>query len=179
MKFSLETYQFKSGEKIASVGAGGALWEVGFGFECEGLSICVQDIEIEKISQNEIDDCIYSLQKIYKKPFKSIVYGVYGTEHNTNLKEKHYDKILLINCLHEFKFPINIISDLKNKLKINGGLLFVEEQLASFSGQIHEDCQKKLFTEVELIEIFEKENYTFLKSHKRSERSKIFCFRVE
>ncbi len=175
MQFSLEVYQFQKGEKIASVGAGGALWEVGFGFECDEICIYVQDINPELITPNEINDSIASLEKIYKKPFKSTIYSVVGSATKTHLPDNFFDKILIINSLHEFEYAAKIISDLRTKL-IKGGKIFVEEQLASFTKEIHQGCGKLLFTKIELIALFKKNGFVCKNTFIRNKNVSIFCF---
>ena len=175
MKKSLEAYQFKDGEVIASIGAGGAVWEVGFTVNKPNLTFYLQDIDATLLNQNEIDMSIAYHQKLAEKRIDAKYVAVIGDEYSTKLPDDFFDKVLIINAFHEFKYPELMLLEVKRIMKV-GGTLFLDEQLASFSGEIHEGCNKKLYTEIELLAFLQKNGFSVTKKVERSPYVKIFGF---
>ena len=83
--------------------------------------------------------------------------------------------MLIINALHEFSFPEIILKDIQGILKPNGKL-FIEETLAQQPKEIHEGCGKPLFTENELINLLQSQQFTLIKTVERDSFWKIFEF---
>ena len=150
MQKSLKTYQFKPYEIIASVGASGGVWEIWFASQVDNLTFYLQDIYPLNCNQEEIDYGIKYYEKLLNKPIIGQFIPIIGNHYQTNLPLIFFDKILIINSLHEFLFVNEILQDIKKCLKPSGKL-FIEEQMAKKSGEIHEGCGKRLFTQDELI----------------------------
>ncbi|MBC7409492.1 MAG: hypothetical protein H7339_13980, partial [Arcicella sp.] len=86
-----------------------------------------------------------------------------------------FDKVLIINSLHEFETPEIILHDIQKILKSNGKL-FIEEQNAKFLGEIHEGCGKQLFTENELMEILENCGFQVIETYFKDDGVVVFEF---
>ena len=164
--------QFKPYETIASIGASSGVWEIWFASQVDNLTFYLQDIDPLNCNQEEIDYGIKYYEKLLNKKIIGKFIPIIGNHHQTNLPVNFFDKVLIINSLHEFLFVNEILQDVKKCLK-SSGELFIEEQMAKFSGDIHEGCGKRLFTQKELIdclkkngfrvvEILEKENETLI-----------------
>ena len=151
MQKSLETYQFKPNETIASIGASGGVWEIWFASQVDNLTFYLQDTDPLNCNQEEIDYGIKYYEKLLNKKIIGKFIPIIGNHHQTNLSINIFDKILIINSLHEFLFINDILQDVKKCLKPSGKL-FIEEQIAKHSGEIHEGCGKRLFTQKELID---------------------------
>lgn len=176
MEKSLKTYQFKSGETIASIGASGGVWEIYFASQVDNLTFYLQDIDADLCNEEEINEGILFYEKMMKKPIKGKFIPVIGTQHSSLLPKNTFDKVLIINSLHEFSFPTEMIKDSYEILK-SEGLLFIEEQLATYLGEIHEGCLKPLFLESALIELVEKYDFVLRETVDKGNNVKIFCFR--
>jgi methylase of polypeptide subunit release factors len=82
---------------------------------------------------------------------------------------------LIINSLHEFLFVNEILQDIKTCLKPSGKL-FIEEQMTKTSGEIHEGCGKRLFTQDELIDCLERNGFELVEIVEKENRVFIFEF---
>jgi hypothetical protein len=155
---SLETYQFKPYETIASVGASSGVWEIWFSSQVDNLTFYLQDIDAQNCNQEEIDYGINYYEKLLGKKIIGKFIPIIGTQHQANLIVDFFDKILIINSLHEFLFVNEILLDIKNCLK-SSGKLFIEEQITKTSGEIHEGCGKPLFTQDELVDCLHRNGF--------------------
>ena len=175
MQKSLSIYNFQPNETIASIGASSGVWEIWFASQVEDLTFYLQDIDALNCNQEEIDEGVVYFEKILGKKNTGKFVPIIGTQTVTNLPKNTFDKILIINSLHEFETPELILQDIHKILKPNGQL-FIEEQLAKFSGEIHEGCGKRLFTENELINLLNTSNFELKEIYLRSENVAIFQF---
>ncbi len=172
---SLETYQFKPYETIASVGASSGVWEIWFASQVDNLTFCLQDIDPLNCNQEEIDYGINYYEKLLGKKIIGQFIPIIGTHHQTNLPANFFDKILIINSLHEFIFVNEILQDIKKSLKPSGKL-FIEEQITKTSGEIHEGCGRPLFTQDELIDCLERNGFELVETVEKVEGIFIFEF---
>ena len=152
MQKSLQTFQFKENETIASIGASSGVWEIWFASQVDNLTFYIQDIDEQNCNQEEIDYGVEYYEKLLKKKITGKFIPVVGTQKATNLPKNTFDKVLIINSLHEFTHPALILQDVLGTLK-KDGTLFIEELTAEISGKIHEGCGRRLFTKKELSEL--------------------------
>ncbi|WP_044173349.1 methyltransferase domain-containing protein [Flectobacillus major] len=158
MQKSFETYQFQAGEVIASIGAASGVWEVGFASWQDGLTFYLQDIDPHSCNQEEVDYTVKYWEKQQNKTIQGIFYAVLGTPQATNLPKNFFDKVLVINSLHEILFLDEILDDINQILRPNG-LLFIEETIAQTNGVLHEGCGLPLFTEEILLRKVEQKGF--------------------
>lgn len=175
MQKSLSIYNFQENEIIASIGASSGVWEIWFASQVEGLTFYLQDIDSVNCNQEEIEYGVKYYEKLLRKPISGKFIPIIGTQYTTNLCQNTFDKVLIINSLHEFNSPEIILQDIHKILKSNGQL-FIEEQIADFSGEIHEGCGKRLFTESELISLLEENNFYLKEMYLKTEKALIFQF---
>jgi ubiquinone/menaquinone biosynthesis C-methylase UbiE len=175
MQKSLSIYNLQPNETIASIGASSGVWEIWFASQVEGLTFYLQDIDPLNCNQEEINYGIKYYEKLLHKPISGKFIPIIGTQATTNLPQNAFDKVLIINSLHEFETPEFILQDIQKILKPNGKL-FIEEQIAKFSSEIHEGCGKRLFTESELIILLKENNFTLKETYLKSENVVIFQF---
>jgi ubiquinone/menaquinone biosynthesis C-methylase UbiE len=180
MRKSLEIYSFQKDEVIASIGAGGGVWEIGFATFHEDLTFYLQDINGNILNQADIDYAIEYYTKVSGKPNGNKFIPVIGTETKTNLPTNTFDKVLIINSFHEFDNPINMLAEVRRILK-QGGKLFIEETLARELGQLHDGCKKPLYLEQDLLAFLDQHGFTLDYSRGREVETgesfwKIFVF---
>lgn len=180
MRKSLEIYNFQEGEVIASLGAGGGVWEIGFATFHNNLTFYLQDINGNVLNQADIDYAVEYYTKVSGKPNGNRFIPVIGTEKKTNLPGDTFDKVLVINSFHEFANPAEMLAEVRRILKPEGKL-FIEETLARSPGQLHEGCQMPLYTEAELIAFLAQHGFELLRSVGREVETgesfwKIFVF---
>jgi predicted methyltransferase len=170
---SLEIYQFKPFETIASIGASSGVWEIWFASQVDNLTFYLQDIDPLNCNQEEIDYGVKYYEKLLNKKIIGSFIPVIGNQNETNLPANLFDKILIINSLHEFLFVDKILQDVKKCLKPSG-VLFIEEQLAKTSGEIHEGCGKRLFTKKVLVNCLERNGFEVVDFNKEENNVSIF-----
>ena len=164
MQKSLSIYNFQQNEIIASIGASSGVWEIWFASQVNYLTFYLQDIDPQNCNQEEINYGVKYYEKLLQKPILGTFIPIIGAQSATNLPKNTFDKVLIINSLHEFEMPELILHDIQKILKSNGKL-FIEEQLTKFSGEIHEGCGKRLFTENELIDKLKKCGFELTDRH--------------
>ena len=164
MQKSLSIYNFQPNETIASIGASSGVWEIWFASQVEDLTFYLQDIDPINCNKEEIDYGVKYYEKLLQKLISGKFIPIIGTQSETNLPQNIFDKVLIINSLHEFETPELILQDIYGILKPNGKL-FIEEQIAKFLGEIHEGCGKRLFTENELIDTLKKCDFEAIERH--------------
>ncbi len=156
------------GEKIASIGCGGGLWEVAWSFEINEVTIFLQDIDATILNISELKSTIAYFEKQFAQPTSCKFEIIIGTKNKTNLAQNYFDKILIINSLHEFEQQNQMLTECQKSLKLNGQLI-IQEQLAQYQGQIHNGCGKPLFLADQLIAILNKAGFILLKSNTLAE----------
>ena len=176
MQKSLETYQFKPNETIASIGASSGVWEIWFASQVDNLTFYLQDIDLLNCNQEEIDYGVKYYEKLLNKKIIGTLIPITGNHYQTNLPVNTFDKILIINSLHEFLFVNDILQDVKKCLKPSG-ILFIEEQIAEISGEIHEGCGRRLFTQEELIDCLAMNGFEVANVVEKGEKKFIFEFK--
>ena len=164
MQKSLSIYNFQQNETIASIGASSGVWEIWFASQVDYLTFYLQDTDAQNCNQEEINEGIAYFEKLVGKKNTGKFIPIIGTQSSTNLPTNTFDKVLIVNTLHEFETPEIILQDINRILKSNGKL-FIEEQSAKFSGEIHGGCGKRLFTENELSDILSKCRFEVIERH--------------
>ena len=177
MQKSLETYQFKPYETIASIGASSGVWEIWFASQVDNLTFYLQDIDLQNCNQEEINYGVEYYEKLLNRNIIGKFIPIIGNQHQTNLPTNFFNKILIINSLHELLFINDILQDVKKCLKPLGKL-FIEEQIAKISGEIHEGCGRKLFTQEELIECLGKNGLAVVEILEKENETLIFKARI-
>lgn len=180
MRKSLEVYNFQKGDVIASLGAGGGVWEIGFATFHEDLTFYLQDINGNVLNQADIDYAIEYYTRVSGKPNGNKFIPVLGSELKTNLPTNTFDKVLVINSFHEFDHPEVMLAEVRRILKTKGKL-YIEETLAREHGQLHEGCNRPLYTEQALVDFLGTQGFALETSMGREVQTgesfwKIFVF---
>jgi ubiquinone/menaquinone biosynthesis C-methylase UbiE len=173
MQKSLTIYNFQPKETIASIGASSGVWEIWFASQVEDLTFYLQDIDAQNCNQEEINEGITYFEKLLGKKNTGKFIPIIGTQSATNLPKNTFDKVLIINSFHEFDNPEIILHSIPEILKSNGKL-FIEEQVAKYTGEIHEGCRKRLFTKNELITVLKKCSFELIDRHFKDDGIVIF-----
>jgi len=86
---------------------------------------------------------------------------ILGTEKSVQLPKNSVDKILMVDVYHEFSFPVEMITSMKNALKPNGQLFLIEyrgeDPLVPIK-TIHKMTEKQALKEMESAGFKLKEN---------------------
>ncbi|MDQ1088070.1 GNAT family N-acetyltransferase [Siphonobacter sp. SORGH_AS_1065] len=173
----LETFNFQPNEKIGSLGCGGGIWEIGLGVLLGNLNFVLMDINPEILNEEEVQAAVGYWEKHYSKLNTSRFQVIINTPQKIPLPDQSLDKLILSNAFHEFSEQAAMLQEIRRVMKENGSV-FVEEQIAQFSGERHEGCGKPLFTASELKQVFEKAGFTLTQAVPSSEIAQLFTFSV-
>lgn len=176
---ALAFYNFTPGDTIASVGAQACNWEAAYCATKDSLFFYLEDIDTFYCNTRQANLAWQYYQALISRRMGGFSV-ITGNEQHTALPPCSCNKILIINSFHEFTYPGPMLHDVAGKLKQNG-VLYIDEQLAEHTGQLHNGCGKPLRTEAELIQFVEGCGYTCTGSatvvwHKKQPLRKIFAF---
>ncbi len=178
MKF----YNFHPGENVASIGAQCATWEGAFATYTDSIHFYLEDIDPVSLNEAQVSFSWSYYSTLNKKTITSTRKIIIGSESKTNLPEHYFDKILIINSFHEFSDQQGMLADIAGKLR-PGGILYLDETLAEKSGELHVQCNKRIYTGDELISLFKGYGFSYISGldmHFRSKKivRKIFAFKL-
>jgi ubiquinone/menaquinone biosynthesis C-methylase UbiE len=162
MDESLQFIDFQPNETVASIGCGGGLWEIAMSFSCENVHFYLQDINAQLLNTTELNNSVSYFEKQYKKPNSCNFQITIGEPFSTKLPTNYFDKVVLLNSLHEFDQPESMLLDCQRILKPKGELI-IEEEMATFPNQLHDGCGKKLYAEATLIDLLKAFNIHLVK----------------
>ncbi|MFD2570536.1 class I SAM-dependent methyltransferase [Spirosoma soli] len=157
-------YDLQPRQKIASVGAGGGNKEILYSMLADSLVFYLQDIDSTCLSKAALPITIQQHYKATSQVCDDTFISVIGTETDTKLPERFFDKVLIENTLHELTKPEEILQSIRNSLKPDG-FLFIEDFIAHKPGQRHRGCGKLLYTQQALIDLLDKSGFRLVESH--------------
>jgi SAM-dependent methyltransferase len=121
----LDTINFKKGEIISDVGAGNGYLEGMLSLFNDSLTFYIQDIDTSICNQKTVDEVVDFYKRLKKKPFTNKFYVVNGSDVETNLPDKTFDKILMIFTYPYLMYPQVFMADIKQKLKPDGRMYII------------------------------------------------------
>ena len=139
----IKNMRIKSNDVIADIGAGSGYHTFRMASLAPNGLVYAVDIQTEMLMAIE-----------NKKTFSEIsnVETILGTEKSVQLPKNSVDKILMVDVYHEFSFPVEMISSMKNALKSNGELFLIEyraeDPLVPIK-KIHKMSEKQAVKEME------------------------------
>jgi predicted methyltransferase len=157
-------YDLQPKQKIASVGAGGGNKEILYSMLADSLVFYLQDIDSTCLSKTVLSTTIQQHYKATGQVCDDTFIRVIGTEADTKLPERFFDKVLIENTLHELTKPDDILQSIHRSLKPNG-FLYVEDFIAYKPGQRHRGCGKLIYTQEALINLLDRSGFRLMESH--------------
>ena len=142
-------YDFKSKDRIASVGAGGGSKEIVYSMMADSLVFYLQDIDSTCLTESKLKLTVTQLYDASGQKCSAKFIPVMGTKEDTKLPDS-LDKVIMENTMHELTYPEKTLSGIRKSLKPNG-FLFIEDLIAEKLGQKHRGCKKVLYTEEALV----------------------------
>ena len=144
--------RIKSDDIIADIGAGSGYHAFRIAPIAKNGLVYAVDIQTEMLMTIEKN-----------KEFSEIknIETILGTEKSVQLPKNSVDKILMVDVYHEFSFPVEMITSIKNALKPNGQLFLIEyrgeDPLVPIK-TIHKMTEKQALKEMESAGFKLKEN---------------------
>lgn len=145
----------KSGETIASIGAGNGYIEVQIATIIENVHWFIQDIDTDCCNQNEFENVVSHYEELKGSSIQGTFDLVIGEENKTNLPKSTFDRVIFHNSYHEISQREEIMNDVKEILK-PGGEVVIMERITKKKNELHGDCKIPKFKENQLIEELEK-----------------------
>ena len=139
----IKNMSIESNDVVADIGAGSGYHAFRMASLVPNGLIYAVDIQTEMLMAIE-----------NKKTFTKIsnIETILGTEKSVQLPKNSVDKILMVDVYHEFSFPVEMISSMKNALKSNGELFLIEyraeDPLVPIK-KIHKMSEKQAVKEME------------------------------
>ena len=139
----IKNMSIESNDVVADIGAGSGYHAFRMASLVPNGLIYAVDIQTEMLMAIE-----------NKKTFTEIsnIETILGTEKSVQLPKNSVDKILMVDVYHEFSFPVEMISSMKNALKSNGELFLIEyraeDPLVPIK-KIHKMSEKQAVKEME------------------------------
>jgi hypothetical protein len=152
------------GETVASVGAQCAHWEAVIAALSDRVHFYLEDIDSTYFNQRQVGFAWHYYDSLRGAPMTSTYTLVLGNEQATLLPDSSFDKILIINSLHEFTNRDGMLQDILLKLR-KGGVLYIDEPVPKKSGELHGGCHKPMITESEMAELLERNGFKPEKSY--------------
>jgi ubiquinone/menaquinone biosynthesis C-methylase UbiE len=175
MKDLLALIDWNSKATVVSLGCGAGWWEVQLMHQKPPKKLILIDSNPVVLNENDLRDTFAYFEKVYQKPLATNVEFHLESAEKTSLPDREADVIFLFNSFHEFEHKENTVQEMYRICK-SGGQIFIEEELASPTKQVHADCGKALFFEQELIELMEKFGFQFLAKTKKDEKASYLTF---
>ena len=148
----IKNMRIKPNDVIADIGAGSGYHVFRMASLAPNGLVYAVDIQIEMLTAIE-----------NKKTFSEIsnIETILGTEKSVEIPINSVDKILMVDVYHEFSFPVEMITSMKNALKPNGQLFLIEyrgeDPLVPIK-TIHKMTEKQALKEMESAGFKLKEN---------------------
>ena len=148
----IQNMRIKSDDIIADIGAGSGYHAFRIAPLAKNGLVYAVDIQTEMLMTIEKN-----------KEFSKIknIETILGTEKSVQLPKNSVDKILMVDVYHEFSFPVEMITSIKNALKPNGQLFLIEyrgeDPLVPIK-TIHKMTEKQALKEMESAGFKLKEN---------------------
>ena len=140
----------KTGDVVASVGAGNGSIEIQTSSFIDSLHWTLQDINADCLNRANVENMILHHESLINKTIKATFEIVIGEQTKTNLAREAFDRLLLINVYHELVYKNKILDDIRGALRPTG-LLVVMERMANKRGETHGDCGHPRLVEQDLV----------------------------
>jgi ubiquinone/menaquinone biosynthesis C-methylase UbiE len=176
LKPMFDFMNLKSGQTVASIGAGGGWFEAAASIYFDSLTFYLEDITDDCLNPTTVKSTVAQYAKIKQKPITNPFELVVGTDSSTKLPPRYFDRVLLNNTYHHFTKKEKMLSDVRNLLK-NEGFLYVFEPII-FESQAKRFKCAYYTSEQTLIQEFEKAGFTYLTKYDFADGSPFFKFKL-
>ena len=139
----IQNMKIKSDDVIADIGAGSGYHAFRMAPLAKNGLVYAVDVQTEMLMAIEKNKEISKIKNIET---------ILGTEKSVEIPKNSVDKILMVDVYHEFSFPVEMISSMKNALKSNGQLFLIEyrsEDTLVPIKSIHKMSEKQAVKEME------------------------------
>ena len=122
----IDFFEFEKGQIVADIGAGNGIYEGAFSLLTDSITFYSEDIDDKNLTQAKLNKIIKHYGRLKKSAITNTFHICIGSVKATNLPETTFDKIIIIQALHEFSFMDEMIDDISKKLKPDGKLYILD-----------------------------------------------------
>jgi ubiquinone/menaquinone biosynthesis C-methylase UbiE len=146
----------QEGDTIVDIGASSGTYEGNFlaVSDLKTISFILVDIDPKCLNQQKVDNMIAHYSKVKGDSIKNKFQLVQNTPDSLWLPLNQFQKVWIMNTLHEIPDQAKMVRDIFSILK-PGGEIVVLENPPAYEGQLHGGCHKPLLS-------FEKINSLFI-----------------
>jgi SAM-dependent methyltransferase len=126
----------KSGETVASVGAGYGRIELHVSLFVDSVQWTLQDIDTTCLSRIRLKKSIKIYERSSGRKINCSFKAVLGHIDDTNLPQKTFDRIVMVDTYHELSSREKILRSIAASLKPSGRLVIME-RMGNKEGDIH------------------------------------------
>jgi SAM-dependent methyltransferase len=177
-KNTLSNVELKTGEKVASVGAGNGSQEVQLAIYNPAIEWTLQEIDTTSLNPKAFEKVKKNYENIIGKPIDGQFSFVIGAEKKANLPLDYFDKVLLFNVFHELDYKRMILADIHNSLKKNGRVIIMEN-IARTIGQKDPGCHRIKIWEPDFIREMEGYNFKLISKKEHLKIRRLFFYVFE
>jgi ubiquinone/menaquinone biosynthesis C-methylase UbiE len=150
----LKYLSIKPNEVVADVGAASGWLDGVISVFVDSVIFYVQDIDTMVLNDKQLGKVVAHFSNVREKPQSNTFNYVIGETKQTNLPDSTFDLITIHNTFHEISNPIEILFDLKKKLKRGGRLVIYESFSNAYERQRHKGCRIKCETLYSYLSLF-------------------------
>jgi tetratricopeptide (TPR) repeat protein len=149
----ISDFELKSGEVIADVGAASGWVEGAISVLMDSMDFYVEDIDTMYANPSELGKVVNYYSNVRGSPQTNTFHFVKGTIKTTELPDTIFDKIILFNSFHEFKYVHEMIADISMKIKPGGKLMVSEGFSNNYKDRTLPGCLKKGYKVIEIVQL--------------------------
>ncbi len=167
-------------DSIVDIGSGSGYSIIPIVAQYPNILFTLQDIDSNTLNIKNIER---RLKKISKENNIAKLNIVYGTENNTNVPKASFNKILLFDVVHEFKYKAAMLNEIAMLLTPNGSL-FIEEIIVHNPQKKDRACAYPFFTEVAFKKLMLDNSFVLVKEQitldsGRNKYKKLYHFKIK
>jgi SAM-dependent methyltransferase len=125
-KEMMNFFDLRAGDVIADIGAAECVYEGVLSLDHDSLTFYAEDIDSATLNKKNLDKMIKQFTKIKGAPLGNTFHLCIGSVKETRLPDNTFDKIILMQTIHEFTYLAEMLKDIKKKLKPSGKLYVID-----------------------------------------------------
>lgn len=122
----IQFMDIKPGDHVAEIGAGDGINIAVLGLVFDHVNFVAQDIDAKSLNDKKFQKLIRKNSNRRSTQQTNHFERIIGTATSTQLENGAYDKIIIVNSLHDFDKPDPMLDDIYTKLKSDGKLILLE-----------------------------------------------------
>ena len=160
LKYQFEFLRLQDGDTVVDIGAAsgwyeGAVWA---GTDLKKLQVILVDIDSNCLNQQRVSNMLHHYGDLKGGPYELDITMIRNTPDTLYLEPGKYNKIWLLNTLHEVPDPPKLLQQIYRVLR-PGGELILLELVPTKPGKKHGGCNKPLRSPDQWVELLQREGF--------------------